>query len=310
MRILVTGGAGQLGKALQEVLPKKNSFFADIEDFDITDRKKTLDYFTTIKPQIVIHAAAYTDVDGSEKNKQLAFKVNRDGAENVARACEEAGAVMVYLSTDYVFDGKKKTPYIEKDRPNPQGIYAQSKFAGEKEVQKILKKYFILRTAWLFGQGPRSAQASAGKNNFPKTILKLAQKQDEIKVVKDQFGCPTYALDLAKAIYQIISNVKIQMSKFSLFGIYHLTNAGCCSWFEFAQETIKLAGLRTKIIPITTKQWQQIKPQGAPRPKYTVLDCSKIKKLGIKMRCWRGALRDYLRISEVFKNKSQKYSQN
>jgi len=294
MRILVTGSDGQLGRALQEVLPKEDCFFMTRQDFDITDEKQTVQQITDVRPEIVIHTAAYTDVDGCEKNPELAERINVIGTENVAKACQRVAAIMFYISTDYVFDGRKGVPYQEKDEPHPLSIYGKTKLKGE-EVAKKLPKYFIIRTAWLFG--PTSSLnklgASRGKRreNFVQTILGLAKEKKEIKVVNDQIGCPTYALDLAKAIWQLIQR---QATSDQRTGIYHITNSGSCSWYEFAKEIIELKGLKTKVIPIASEEWQKIKPNSAKRPKYSVLDCSKIKKLGIKMPPWQEALKKYL----------------
>lgn len=278
MRILVTGSNGQLGKALQKVLPKKDSFFTTRKDFDITNEKETVQQIASVRPEIVIHTAAYTDVDGCEKNPSLAFLINVKGTENIVLACQKIGAKAIYISTDFVFDGKKKSPYKEEDLPNPLSVYGKTKVQGE-EIIKKLPKYYIIRTAWLFGNG----------KNFVRTILELSKKQKEIKVVNDQVGCPTYAFDLAKAIWQLIQ-------KKSPFGVYHITNSGQCSWYEFAKEILKLEGKSKKveIKPITSKEWQKIKPDSAKRPKYSVLDCSRVKKLGIKIRPWQEALKSYL----------------
>ncbi|PIP21467.1 MAG: dTDP-4-dehydrorhamnose reductase [Candidatus Nealsonbacteria bacterium CG23_combo_of_CG06-09_8_20_14_all_40_13] len=283
MRVLVTGGNGQLGRALKKVLPEKDSFFVDKEQMDITDKKEVLKKILKISPQVIIHCAAYTDVDGSELNQKLAFKVNRGGAANVAAAAKKISAAMVYISTDYVFDGRKKTPYSEAGKTNPLGIYGQSKLAGERQVQKILKKFFIVRTAWLYGEG----------KNFPKTILNLTKTKKEINVVSDQFGSPTYTLDLARGLSKLILTQK--------YGLYHFTNSGSCSWFQFAQKILKLKNKNNvKIIPITTQQWSKIKPGGAPRPNYTVLNTHKFQKtFKIKPRSWQSALKDYMKENNV-----------
>jgi len=288
MEILVTGSDGQLGKALQEVLPKRNCFFATREDFDITDRKQVVYQITSVRPAIVIHTAAYTDVDGCEENKELAYRVNVQGTENIALACQKIAATMIYISTDYVFDGRKNTPYNEEDKPNPLSVYGKTKLQGE-EIVKKLPKHYIIRTAWLFGAG----------KNFVQAILKLAPKQ-EIRVVNDQIGSPTYALDLAKAIYKIIKISNLTFAQRASAAkaesqIYHITNSGQCSWYELAKEIAKLKGLKLKILPISSKKWKKIKPDSAKRPKYSVLATKKINSLGIKMRPWQEALLDYLK---------------
>ena len=289
MKILVTGSNGQLGRALQKVLPKNNSIFATKKDLNITDKKQVAQQIKGVRPNYVIHTAAYTDVDGCEQNKELAYKINVLGTKNIAEVCQKTNIALIYISTDFVFVGKKKTAYLETDKPNPLSVYGKTKLEGE-EVVKKLPKYFIVRTAWLFGDG----------HNFVKTILNLAPKQNEIKVVSDQIGPPTYALDLAKAIYKLINELKIKNYE---SGIFHITNDGETSWANFAKEIVKQKkdvsrqsrGVKTKIIPISAKVWQKIKPESAPRPKYSVLSNEKIQKLDIKMRPWQEGLSDYLR---------------
>ncbi len=276
--ILVTGCNGQLGRALRKILPKNKAIFIDRDDLDITDKKTVEDFFQKIKPKIVIHTAAFTDVDGSESDSKTAFRVNEQGTKNIAESCQKLKAVLVYISTDYIFDGQKKSPYKETDKPHPLSVYGDSKLAGEKQVQKTLKNYYIVRTSWLYGEG----------KNFVQTILKLAQEKKELKVIDDQIGSPTYALDLAGAIWQL-------SQKKPAFGIYHMTNFGKCSWCQFAREIIDIKKLKTKIIPITSKEWQQIKSDAAPRPKYSILSKEKIKRLGINLQDWQKGLREYLK---------------
>jgi len=284
MKILITGSNGQLGRALQKVLPGQNCVFTTRADFDITDGKQAIQQITVARPSIVIHTAAYTDVEGCEKNPKLARQVNFEGTRNLALACQKIRATMVYISTDYVFDGQKNKPYQEDDQPNPINIYGQIKLAGEKAVQNICPKYLIVRTAWLFGEG----------RNFVQTILKLAKEKKTLKVVNDQVGSPSYALDLARTICKLIYGLRIMNYEPKIF---HITNSGQCSWYEFAREIIRLAALEAEILPISSSQWQAIKPGSVKRPKYSVLDCSNIQKLGLKMRSWQEALREYLRIS-------------
>jgi len=282
MKILVTGADGQLGRALQKVLPENETVFTTRKDLDITNKKQVVQQIASVRPDFVIHTAAYTDVDGCEKNPKLANNINFEGTKNITKACEKVGATLIYISTDFVFDGKKKTPYKESDATHPLQVYGKSKLAGEKEVQK-LPKYYIIRTSWLFG--PTSREASRGKSNFVQTILALAKKHVEIKVVSDQIGCPTYAKDLSKEIKKLIYDIRNKKYESQ---ILHVTNSGETSWADFAKEIIKQKKLNTKIIPITTAQRQKIRPDSAPRPKYSVL------KPSVKMRNWKEALRDYL----------------
>ena len=282
MKILVTGADGQLGRALQKVLPENETVFTTRKDLDITNKKQVVQQIASVRPDFVIHTAAYTDVDGCEKNPKLANSINFEGTKNITKACEKVGATLIYISTDFVFDGKKKTPYKESDATHPLQVYGKSKLAGEKEVQK-LPKYYIIRTSWLFG--PTSREASRGKSNFVQTILALAKKHVEIKVVSDQIGSPTYAEDLAKEIKKLIYDIRNKKYESK---ILHVTNSGETSWADFAKEIIKQKKLNTKIIPITTAQRQKIRPDSAPRPKYSVL------KPSVKMINWKEALRDYL----------------
>lgn len=279
MKILITGAEGQLGRDLVEVLGKKYELHPFDLDLDVTDYQKIMSTVSNIRPDIVIHAAAYTDVDGCELNPDKAYEVNTIGTQNVALACRKSDAIMVYLSTDFVFDGRKKEPYTEFDSPNPLNVYGKSKLAGENYLVTQLRDYFIVRTAWLYGKH--------GKN-FVKTILRLAEEKEELRVVNDQVGSPTYSYDLAKMIRKIIET--------GLFGIYHVTNAGSCTWYEFARKILELGGRDTKVVPITSKELNR----PAPRPAYSVLKNHVLELRGIgKMRGFEEALRDYF-----FKDKS------
>ncbi|MFH1338466.1 MAG: dTDP-4-dehydrorhamnose reductase [Candidatus Omnitrophota bacterium] len=244
---------------------------------DITDKDKVAASINKVKPDLIIHAAAYTDVDGCELNPEKAFAVNAKGTENIAQAAKESDAALFYISTDYVFDGKKDKPYTEADAPNPINIYGKSKLEGEKAVRSLLDKYFILRTSWLFGPG--------GKN-FVTTILNKAGESRELRVVDDQIGSPTYTLDLADAVKNLLS-----MLAANLYGIYHITNGGGCSWCEFAKKIVLLSNLKTQILPITSEESNR----PAPRPKMSLLDNSKlIVTFKLRLRPWQEALRDFM----------------
>jgi dTDP-4-dehydrorhamnose reductase len=218
--VLVTGAEGQLGSELVEILsPNYNIIPVDEKNFDITDFKSSNNFITNTKPEIIIHAAAYTDVDGCEKEKDKAFKVNALGTRNLCIAARKIDAKFCYISTDYVFDGEKKDAYYEYDSPNPMTVYGKSKLLGENFVKEQLNKFFILRIAWLYGKN--------GKN-FIKKIFELAENNKEIRIVNDQFGSPTWTLNVAKQIEKLIPT--------DFYGIYHCSSQGFCSWFEFAHE--------------------------------------------------------------------------
>ncbi len=272
MKIFITGSDGQLGYELTEVLKGEDLLLGKEPEQDVTD-EKIMDQICNFRPDVVIHAAAYTDVDGCEKNRELAHKVNAIGTHQVARAAEKSGAKMVYISTDYVFSGRKRSPYVETDPPHPLNVYGQSKWEGEQFVEQACSRYLILRTSWLYGR--------AGKN-FVKTILNKATQEEELRVVNDQVGCPTYARDFAVAIAAII--------KTEAFGLYHVAGQGTCSWFEFAEEAIRLSGISKKVVPIGSKDLNR----PAKRPRYSALSQQKLNGLGIYLRPWREALQEFI----------------
>ncbi|MBU2595774.1 dTDP-4-dehydrorhamnose reductase [Patescibacteria group bacterium] len=274
MKILITGSNGMLAYALKKTLKKENRLIlADIDNMDITKTKEVSNFFTKAKPEFVIHTAAYTDVDGAQNNKSLAFKINRDGTRNVAMAAKKMDIPVVYISTDYVFGDNKRKPYTENDRPNPLSIYGLSKYAGEKEARKN-PKHYIVRSAWLYGPN--------GKN-FVLTILRLAKELDELKIVNDQRGCPTYTFDLAEGIAKLIKTNK--------FSTYHLTNSGSSTWYQFAKEILKIKKIKKKVLPITSKELNR----PAKRPSYSVLSGAKINRLKIRLKSWQKALKNYLK---------------
>lgn len=276
MKILITGAKGMLSSDLVKVLSTEHEITGlSHQELDVTNKRDVDICINDNKPDVVIHAASYTDVDGCESNRELAFQVNADGAKNVALVCRETGSAMVYVSTDYVFDGEKSSPYIEEDKPNPINVYGKSKLAGENHVKSILDRYYIVRTSWLFGKN--------GKN-FVKTILRLSQEKNKLKVVNDQIGSPTYTLDLARAI-------KVLLNKPS-FGYYHVSNQGSCSWYDFAREILKQNGFNdVKVTPISTEEFKRT----ANRPKYSVLNCQKfMDEFGYNLRNWQDGLKDYL----------------
>lgn len=276
MHILIPGANGMLGHALTAVLSKQHTLTGlDLPDLDITDIFALKSAVSTHLPDLIINAAAYTDVDGSEVNVEYAFAVNATGLRNLAVVCRELDIPLVHISTDYIFDGAAASPYLESDTPNPQGIYGKSKLAGEQYVRELTAKHCIIRTSWLYGEH--------GKN-FVSTMLRLAGEWDEIGVVSDQVGSPTYTRDLARAVSQLV--VK------PICGTYHVTNSGVCSWYEFTLEIFKQAGIEgVKVKPITTEALNR----PAPRPKYSVLDNSKWIAAGMPpLRPYQDALKEYL----------------
>lgn len=257
MKILVTGACGMLGQDLCPIL--KNAGYdvipTDIKDLNVLDEAKTDTFVEEKKPDFIIHCAAYTNVDKAEDDKEFARKLNVEGTGNVAKAAAKVGATMVYISTDYIFDGKKTTPYSPKDTPNPINFYGKTKFEGELEVKKHCTKHYIVRTSWLYGV--------FGKN-FVETMISL-KDNPEIKVVDDQTGCPTYAVDLSFGILKLIINQKP-------YGIYNVSGSGETSWYGFAKEIFKQMNLDANLKPCTTEEF----PRKANRPKYSVLNSDNI----------------------------------
>ncbi|MDK2844823.1 MULTISPECIES: dTDP-4-dehydrorhamnose reductase [Enterococcus] len=274
--ILLTGGNGQLGTELRHLLDEKGVKYVstDAKEMDITDAQATMDYITNLKPTVIYHCAAYTAVDKAEdEGKALDEKINVDGTRNVALAAKEVGATLVYISTDYVFDGKLKDGEYAVDAPiNPLNEYGRTKALGEKAVQEIMDDYYIIRTSWVFGKYG---------HNFVFTMQKLAETRDELTIVNDQFGRPTWTRTLAEFMYFVIDQK-------APFGIYHLSNDNACSWYEFAKEILKDTDV--KVLPVTSEQF----PQKATRPQYSVMDLSKTKALGFHIPTWQEALQGML----------------
>mgnify|MGYP000853346349 CR=1 FL=1 len=276
MKVLVTGARGQLGYDVVQRLKELNieHIGVDKEEFDLTNEKETKEFIRSYRPDVIVHCAAYTAVDKAEDEKEICHAVNVLGTRYVAEACKEIDAKMVYISTDYVFDGEKNEPYEVDDKPNPINYYGLTKYLGEREVQNILKKYFIVRISWVFGKNG---------SNFVKTMLRLGQERKEIRVVCDQVGSPTYTYDLAKLICEMIRTDK--------YGIYHATNEGYCSWYEFACEIFKAAGMDVKVIPIKSDEY----PTKAKRPKNSRLSKNRLEFMGFNLLPhWRDALERYI----------------
>ena len=276
MKILVTGANGQLGREVARQGTGHELILTDYEKLDITDSAAVASFMREIKADAVIHCAAYTNVDGAEDDADGAFRVNVVGAQNMAAACLETGARMVYVSTDYVFDGQSQKPYREFDATNPQSVYGVTKWQGEQIVKEILGRHYILRTAWLYGDG----------NNFVKTMLRLAATNDTLRVVHDQIGTPTSTVELTKAIFKLLAS--------DAYGTYHGTCQGQCSWYDFACEIFRQAGKNIKVIPVTTEEF----PRPAKRPAHSVLDNYMLRMtVGDPMSTWQEALQEYLKQS-------------
>ena len=252
MKILITGSNGMLGHDLIEVLKDNHELILTTsKSLDITDKTHVISFIKENKPDIVINSAAYTNVDGCEENQETAFSINGDGVRNLALGCSEVNCPLVHISTDYVFNGENTVPWVEDDEIGPISVYGKSKLKGEEAILEILDKYFIIRTAWLYG---------VNGGNFPKTMLELAKDHSEITVVYDEVGTPTYTLDLAEAISQLIET--------DYYGIYHITNSGSCSWCEFAKYIFEIAEKDVKVTPVTASEFAR----PAPRPHYSVLE--------------------------------------
>jgi len=275
-KIIVTGCNGQLGKAVN-VLYKDNSEYelvnTDVAELDITDIKAVMDFVEQVKPYAIINCAAHTNVNACESQEDLAYKINAIGPRNLAIAATEYDAKLIHISTDYVFAGDGDKPYREYDEVNPQSAYGRTKLQGERFVQQFAKKYFIVRTAWLYGDG----------KNFVKTMLGLAKNNDTVRVVGDQIGSPTSAKELAKAIAILVPTDN--------YGVFHGTCEGVCSWADFTEEFYRLAGVTTKVEHITTDEY----PTPAKRPAYSVLDNYMFQMTtDFRFADWKDAIREYM----------------
>ena len=276
MRILVTGAKGMLGTALLPVLRQRHQVWGvDVQDCDICDVGAVSAVLRTRQPELVIHLAAYTNVDGCEANPRIAEETNSMGTRNLAMACAQADATMLYVSTDYVFDGSKIGAYVEDDSPHPVSVYGRSKLMGEQHVRTALKRYFIARTSWLYGPG--------GKN-FVTTILKVAHQRKVLRVVNDQQGSPTYTRHLSLKI--------AELAETQAYGIYHMTGSGTCSWFEFAMTILDLWPVEgVQVLPISSGEYGQ----AARRPANSVLENRALKSAHLElMPHWKAALAEYI----------------
>jgi dTDP-4-dehydrorhamnose reductase len=281
MQILVTGSNGQLGNEFRKLSLQNNLYqftFIDFEDLDLTDIKKVEIFFQSHTPEVIINCAAYTAVDKAEQEKELATEVNANVPGHLAKIAQRTGAKLVHISTDYIFSGTNHIPYLESDQADPQSAYAVSKFKGEQEILKLNLPGVIIRTSWLY---------SEYGTNFVKTILKKAREINEIRVIFDQIGSPTYALDLAN----LILNILPEIIKHDSMEVYHYSNEGIASWYDFAQAIIEISGIQCKVLPIETSELKQT----ANRPYYSVLNKSKIRnRFGISIPYWRHSLKKCL----------------
>lgn len=270
--ILLTGGNGQLGTELRHLLDEQGLEYVstDAGEMDITNASETMSFIKELEPDVIYHCAAYTAVDKAEdEGKELDEKINVDGTRNVAEAAKIVDATLIYISTDYVFDGtKKEGMYKTNDQTNPQNEYGRTKLLGEQIVQEVMEKYYIIRTSWVFGQYG---------HNFVFTMQKLAETRDTLTVVNDQFGRPTWTRTLAEFMTFIIK-------KQATYGVYHLSNENSCSWYEFAKEILK--DTNVEVMPVDSSQF----PQKAKRPQYSVMDLSKAEALGFEIPSWEKAL--------------------
>jgi dTDP-4-dehydrorhamnose reductase len=269
MRIVITGALGQLGRALQEVLEGLDLLLVDLPEHDVTD-PRIAGTIAEFQPDLVVHAAAMTDVDGCELDPDSAYRINALGTRNVAVACQTCHAAMLYVSTDYVFDGTKGGPYLELDEPNPVCVYGRSKLAGEVFVRDLLTRYYIVRTAWLYGHGG---------SNFVTKIAALAEERGELSVVTNEVGSPTYARDLAEAIARLI--------EYPLYGVYHLVNVGSCSRYEFAEKILEFTGQSR----VTLRGVERYERPAAVPANAALRNFCAATQLGITLRPWQEALR-------------------
>lgn len=278
MKVLVTGVRGQLGYDVVRELNARGieTVGVDIEEMDITDGASVERVIGGAAPDAVIHCAAYTAVDAAEEHEELCRRVNAGGPRNIAQTCRELDIPMVYISTDYVFDGKGQHFWEPEDKREPQSVYGRTKYEGELAVQELLEKYFIVRIAWAFGVN--------GKN-FVKTMLNLSKNHDTVRVVNDQFGSPTYTHDLARLLADMVMTEK--------YGVYHATNEGVCSWYEFACAIFEEAGVDMKVIPVTTREYGA----SASRPANSRMSKEKLTECGFRrLPDWRDALKRYIAV--------------
>ncbi|MCG7408982.1 dTDP-4-dehydrorhamnose reductase [Paenibacillus sp. ACRRX] len=272
--ILITGADGQLGRDIQAALDQRGIPYVACgrKQLDVTDVVAVMQWMRHEQPGAVIHAAAYTKVDEAESESDTAFRINAYGTRNIAAAAQAVGSKLMYVSTDYVFDGRSLKPYDEFARPRPINVYGASKWQGEQFIKQLHQRAFVVRTSWVFGRHG---------HNFVKSMMRLAREQSELQVVHDQFGCPTYTVDLAETIVNLLQS--------DLYGTYHVTNAGPCSWYDFASAIMKETGMQVPVRPVPTSQF----PRPARRPSYSVMDGRALRLNGFQpLRHWQQALQN------------------
>ncbi|EHL15302.1 dTDP-4-dehydrorhamnose reductase [Peptoanaerobacter stomatis] len=283
MRYLITGANGQLGRVLQKEINKSDNeiYLYDVDTMDITDYEQVKNIILDIIPDVIFNCAAHTNVDKCEEDIDNAYKINAIGAQNLAMIAEHIDSKLVHFSTDYVFSGEDEIPRIESDFANPKTVYGKSKLYGEELVKQFCSKYFIIRTAWLYGDG----------NNFVRTMLNLSKQNDKLTVVGDQFGSPTYTKDLAK--------VALNLSKTKYYGLYHGTCQGNCSWYDFACKIFELMNIDIEVEKVTSEQF--VRP--AKRPAYSILDNFMLRLRGLDtFRHWEESLKEYLQEDRQWQN--------
>jgi dTDP-4-dehydrorhamnose reductase len=282
IKALVTGGNGQLAQSLKDVVNHQDELdvdFQDLPDLDITNKQQLESYFSNNELDYCINCAAYTAVDLAEEQSDLAYAVNAEGPKYLAEVCQKHQVTLIHISTDFVFDGQKRIPYLETDAPNPLSVYGASKLQGERSIQETTEAYFIIRTSWLYSE--------YGKN-FMKTMLSLSETLNEISVVSDQIGSPTYAGDLAEVLIQIV------LSSSTNYGVYHYSNSGTISWYDFAVEIFKQFGKTIEVKPIKTKDY----PTAAKRPKFSALNTIKIENnFDCTIKDWQRSLNKVIQIN-------------
>lgn len=276
MKVLITGGQGQLGRALTDLFQEEAKVLAwDLAELDFTDPYATMRMIRTAGPDLIIHGGAYTDVKGCELNPETAYRVNVLGTRNVAAAAQFCDIPLAYISTDFVFDGQKRSPYLEFEPANPLSVYGRSKLAGEDAVRTLVRKHYVIRTAWLY---------SETGNNFLKTMLRIGAERKQVRIVADQTGTPTYAKDLARAIRVIAAE--------PFYGVYHASSGGACTWYDFAREIFRQAGEPAEVVPITSAEYGDV----VKRPVYSVLENFNLEKTyGYVMRSWEEGLEECLK---------------
>ncbi len=282
MKVLIAGAGGQLGRYVEAAANAANHDVVALAraDLDVTDLESVIESVQSELPEAVINCAAYTDVDGAEDNEPGAQAINADGAANLARAANQVGAKVIYVSTDYVFDGEKESPYVESDEVDPQSAYGRTKLAGELETANLNENHYIVRTSWLFG---------IGSKNFVDTMLYLAEDNDEVLVVGDQVGCPTFTGHLAHGLVELLDT--------SAFGVHHMAGWGECSWFDFATEIFKQAGMECRVMAATSEMVKR----KAPRPAHSSLISERERP--IRLPRWQEGLAEYLKLREACKQK-------